>query len=177
MAAGVGWWLFANTVAHYRNTALPAGTIRFAHFGSYEDYELWRDIIAGFEQEHPGYHVRQEYIPGLAGQYTTKMRQQVLSDTLPDVALIQLAPSKELAEHFADLSDILDGSVRSGLAAEEFDRTALAAFRSRGAQRGLPVSGGPLLIYLNTQCFERAALYRRQPIPLPDDDWTMEDFW
>ena len=176
IATGVGWWLFADTVAHYRNAAPATGVIRFAHFGSYEDYELWRDVIADFEREHPGRHVRQEYIPGVAGQYTTKMRQQILSGTLPDVALIQLAPFHELAEHFADLSDLLRASSGSALATEPFDSTALAAFRFHGAQRGLPVSGGPLLIYLNTQCFERAALHRGQPIPLPGDDWTLEDF-
>ena len=178
---GVGWWLFADTYARHRpdvHRGWPNdGGLRFAHFGTYQDYELWREVIAEFERTRPGIRVKQEYIVGLAGRYNTKMRQQILSHTLPDVALVQLGPFHELAAHFADLSGLLEDSFDAdGRVEAALDATGLAAFQSGGRQRGLPVSGGNLLIYGNTECFERASRFHGLPVPLPDDDWTMEDF-
>lgn len=197
ISLGVGWWLFADTFgigfptsgldrldqqgglpgrSHIEHPVIEH-TLRFAHFGGYEDYRLWRQVIADFTRLHPGAEVTQEYIVGLAGGYNTKMRQQVLSHTLPDVALIQLGPFHELAEHFADLSDVAKESAEGGepLIAT-LDATGLAAFRTGGRQRGLPVSGGNLLIYGNAECFERADRFHGQAVPRPRDDWTIEEF-
>ncbi len=181
--AGLIWWLLADGVAGYAPGGGREVSIRFAHFGGYEDYELWADVIAEFESREvgmsrrPQVRVRQEYIVGLANRYNIKMRQQILTQTLPDVALIQLGPFHELAEHFADLSDLLsdapDGGVTLVLGLEP---TARASFRYRGRQRGLPVSGGNLLIYCNTDCFKRASRFRGEPVLLPDSDWTMGGF-
>lgn len=183
VSLGVGWWLFADTYALYAPSFEQAsgisGTteIRFAHFGTYQDYELWRRVIDAFHRFHPDVRVRQEYVVGLAGQYNTKMRQQMLTHTLPDVALVQLGPFHQLAGHFADLSGLLndatDGDERLSAA---LDATGLTAFRFSGTQRGLPISGGNLLIYGNTECFERASRFHGRAIPLPVDDWTIDDF-
>lgn len=190
---GTGWWLFADTYARHVGTASDTAAIRFAHFGSYQDYELWRDVIARFEETHPGMRVRQEYIVGLADQYNTKMRQQILVHRLPDVALVQPGPFRDVAGYFADLSELLAGPTGSGAAlgeerthgtvgrdsripAAELASTGLDAFRAGGVQRGLPVSGGSLLIYCNTRCFERAGRFRGRDIALPGEEWSMDDF-
>ncbi len=173
----VGWWLFVDTYGRYATPSLEAHTIRFGHFGTYQDYELWRALIAEFECVRPDVRVQQEYIVGLAGQYNTKMRQQILSHTLPDVALVQLGPFHELAGHFADLSAFLEDSVGGDPPlATSLDGTGLSAFQFAGRQRGLPISGGNLLIYGNVECFERAGRFHGQPVPLPDHEWTVEDF-
>jgi len=177
IALTVGWWLFADTYAGHAGTERRGDVIRFAHFGTYQDFELWRDVIARFERDHAGIDVKQEYIVGLAGQYNTKMRQQVLSNTLPDVALVQLGPFHELAPHFADLTDLAQTSADGATTlAVRLDAIGLAAFAVDGRQRGLPVSGGNLLIYANPECFERAAEFRGVAVPLPHNDWTMADF-
>ena len=168
----MGWWLFADTYARYAPVVDDGSIIRFAHFGSYQDYELWRNVIEDFTRLHPDVQVRQEYVVGLAGQYDAKMRQQILSDALPDVALVQPAPFHELADHFVDLSDLIVEDNPDG----GFDASGLSSFQYRGRQKALPVSGGSLLIYGNKTCFERAAEFHGHPIPLPDDDWTMADF-
>ena len=188
----VGWWLFADTYARHWGTGGRPNEIRFAHFGTFRDYELWRGIIEAFEHEYPGtgeaglltgkadsrISIRQEYVVGLAGHYNVKLRQQILSGTLPDVALVQLGPFHEIADHFADLSHLADALS----APDALDSTGVAAFRSLGRQAGLPVSGGNLMIYCNTVCFERAgkpALPGRlhgTGVPLPRDDWTIDDF-
>ena len=197
LVTAVAWWLFHDTyVRHTERTHRWASTslggdslaelshdgsgpirIRFGHFGTYQDYTLWRDIIDAFQRDHPGTQVSQEYVVGLAGAYDTKMRQQVLSGTLPDVALIQLGPFTELVEQFADLTDLLENPLdqRPPLSTL-LDVGALSAFRSRGVQRGAPVSGGNLLIFGNKTCFDKAGRFHGKPVPLPRDDWTMDDF-
>lgn len=170
-------WLFAPTYRRHFPPTLDGRTLRFAHFGSSEDYELWREVIADFERLHPGVTVRQEYVVGFSGRYNTKLRQQIATGTCPDVVLIQLAPFHELAEHFADLTDLRAAGVEADETLEAVcAATAWRCFESNERQRALPVSGGTLQIYANRTCFERAAQFRGQPVPLPADDWTMEDF-
>ncbi len=197
ITCGVAWWLFADTFARYAPSCEDIHSIRFSHFGTYQDYQLWKAVIAEFENAHPGVSVHQEYVVGLTGHYNTKMRQQVLTHTLPDVALIQLGPFHELAEHFADLSGLLQESsggddvgnnstLRDSIAHDHrtadtalltgLDPTGLAAFQYHGRQGALPVSGGNLLIYANPTCFARAGRFLGRQIPLPGDDWTIEGF-
>ena len=54
--------------------------------------------------------------------------------------------------------------------------TAIASFQLDGQLRGMPLWGGDNLIYCNRRCFERAARFHKRPVPLPSDDWTLEDF-
>lgn len=177
VVSGIAWWLFADTYARHVPSWMDKSEIRFAHFGSYEDYALWRGVISDFEHRHPGIRVHQEYVVGLGGRYNTKMRQQILSHTLPDVALIQLGPFHDLAEHFADLTPLLRSPVGENTElAASLDGLALKAFQVHGRQRALPVSGGNLLVFGNRECFTRASQFRGVPIPIPEDDWNIDDF-
>ena len=163
----LGWWLFSDTYRRHAAQRFDENEIRFAHFGSYEDYGFWQGVIADFEKQRPETHVRQEYVVGLGDQYHIKMRQQILSETLPDVALIQLAAFQELAQYFEELTIPPAGPL---------EPTGLEAFRVGGVLRALPISGGNLLIYANRTCFERAATFHGKPVPLPTPDWTTGDF-
>ncbi len=172
VALAVAWWLFADTIRRHSGRSPSESEMRFAHFGSFEDYEFWQSVIADFERDHPGVTVIHEYIVGLGDQYNVKLRQQVLSRTLPDVALIQLLPFHELADHFEDLGPL----AKDGAFSDSLDPIGRSAFRANGVQRGLPFSGGNLLIFANRRCFERAARFHGTPVPLPSDDWTITDF-
>ncbi len=177
LGAAVSWWLFSDTGQRHAQPADQTSTIRFAHFGSFSDYQLWRGIIAEFTLNHPEVVVEQEYVVGLAGHYETKLRQQVLSHTLPDLALIQFGPFVELVNHFADLSELVDASdTGHRLARGSFDATAMASFVHDGRQQGLPVSGGNLLIYVNRKCIQRVAKVKGTPGPRPHANWTMKEF-
>ena len=177
LALGLALWLFGPTYRRHFPATPDGHDLRFAHFGSYEDYDLWRTVIADFERLHPGISVRQEYVVGFSGRYATKLRQQLATGTCPDVVLIQLAPFHELAGQFADLTDLTAAHPEGAAALEAgCDSTAWKCFEFEGRQRALPVSGGTLQIYANRACFERAGEFHGQPIPLPSDDWTMEDF-
>ncbi len=179
----VSAWFFSDTWAKYWPSDLQDdGSIRFAHFGNYQDYQLWCDTIEQFEQLHAGVKVKQEYVVGLSAHYNTKLRQQMLTDTLPDVALVQLAAFHELGYAFADLSDLSNkDSLSSTLPSAVLDPVAMSAFQLAGVQRGLPVSGGNLLIYLNLDCLEQANQSKgvasgRIGWSMPTENWRMADF-
>ncbi|MCH7812688.1 MAG: hypothetical protein IID40_01580, partial [Planctomycetes bacterium] len=105
--AAAGWWLFADTVAHHRGVGDDPTVIRFAHFGTYQDYRTWQRVIIAFERHHPGLRVRQEYVVGPYGAYNTKLRQQMLSKTLPQAFLVQFGPFAHLAHPLADLTELV----------------------------------------------------------------------
>lgn len=197
--------LFRDTYHRHFGAPRADRPIRFAHFGGYEDFELWRSVVADYnaglhsDREPGDLPVRQEYVVGLTGHYETKLRQQILSSTLPDLAVIQLDTFRALGEHFGDLGDPLgsgdardatpDVQPRDALgetdpsnppsdaeAPASLDTGALAAFRIDGWQRGWLISGGNLLIYVNADCFRRAARGDDRPGALPSDDWSIEDF-
>lgn len=175
IVSGVGYWLFADTVAYYLPAARDPGAIRFAHFGTYQDYETWKNVIAAFEAQNPRITVRQEYVSGWYGLYHTKIREQMLAGDLPHVMLVQAGPFLDLAEGFADLTSFID-SADDGFDLSQLDATGVQSFRHRGRLRGLPVSGGNLLIYCNPDCFNRASAFRGRAVNLPPDDWTLGDF-
>lgn len=180
--AGATWWLFADTLDHYLPHPPDPNVIRFSHFGSYQDFELWQEIIDAFETSNPGMRVEQEYVPGWYGRYDTKIRQQILSGTLPQVVLVQLGPFAGMAEHFAELDDFLVWGDDPLDLEEDIDPTAIDAFSVRDPKdgqmrlRGMPIAGGDLLIYCNTECFERASTFLGRQVTLPSDEWSMEDF-
>lgn len=161
----VGWWLFRETYRKYAKPT-PGEVIRFAHFGGLEDYEFWAKTREEFEKANPGVRVLQEYSAGVGEQYNIKLRQQVLSQTLPDVLLIPHTTFQELADHF----DLL-----SGLEVQ-LDPNGLKAFEVQGQQRGLPFSGGNLLIFLNKKAFHKASEFHGKPVELPGNDWTVAQF-
>ncbi|MCA9250540.1 MAG: sugar ABC transporter substrate-binding protein [Phycisphaerae bacterium] len=171
----VAIWLFSDTVRHYFPNRSNSNVLRFSHYGTYQDFETWRELIRAFELENPGITIKQEYVVGWYGLYDRKLRQQFLAHCAPHVALVQAISFQQLANHFAtlpqspaDVSTLLDPSA--------MDPIALQMYRLDGAQRAMPVTGGNLLIYYNKNCFERASKHRGQIVPLPSEDWTMGEF-
>ncbi len=171
-------WLFSDTYARYFPSKTNPNELRFNHFGTYEDFEFWRDLIREFEQLHPNRQIKQEYVVGVGGEYNTKIRQQVLTGNVPDVFLMQLAPFQELAGSFTELDLAIDAedSVITEQELSPLEPNSVSSFRVNRRLRGLPVSGGSLLIYINEECFRRAEAFRGIAIPRPDENWTMDDF-
>ncbi len=186
----LGWYLFADTLRHYSLIPEVPGEVcvlRFRHFGGYEDYQLWRDVIADFERACPEISVRQEYSTANQSLYHAKLRQELLANMPPDVAIVQLGPFAELSENFEPLRpapqhlSALQRRTPAGLSLnqsliDELDPQALRAFHANGMQRGVPISGGTLLVYCNPDCFDRAGRVLGRPIALPTSDWDMQAF-
>ncbi len=171
------YWLFGHALARYAGEENHNSSIRFAHFGNFQDYEFWGEVISTFQQRHAGVSVSQEYVVGKSGHYSTKLRQQAMTDTLPDVFLIQLGPFPQFAQDMEVVDDLLDDSLGEGGRPSRLDATAVRAFQWNGSQRAMPISGGNLLIYLNLDCLERSAEYHQKTLSRPIGPWTIDEFY
>ncbi|GMU37336.1 MAG: extracellular solute-binding protein [Planctomycetota bacterium] len=178
----VAMWLFGDTWRHHFPAAENANAtaeIRFAHFGGYEEYVLWREAIQAFEREHPRVRVRQEFVVGGQALYHGKLSRQASAADLPDVFLVQAGPFNDLADQLADVGGVLNAVPNPDGRSEEIselDVLGVEAFRVDGVQRALPVCGGPLLIYVNLACFDRATRFLGSVVPQPHEDWTIDEF-
>ncbi len=173
----IGWWLFADTARHlWGPTFTTKPELRFAHYGSWQDYEMWRAVISAFERSHPGTTIRQEYTPGFGTEYENKMRRAFSAGIGPDVLLVQDETLPRYAQTtLADLSTLLSHDRQNELRLTSRP-TAVDSFTIGDRLFALPVYGGNLLIYLNLRCLTRAADFYHEPIVLPSEDWTIEEF-
>ena len=173
LLAPVAWWLLADVVRHHWPGRSVGQAIRFAHWGGYREYLMWQEIIAAFGAVEPEVEVRQEYVVGV--RYATKIQQQLVAGNAPDVIMFQDEPFPNFApKGFADLTEYVR---RDGLDVErDYFKTAVDSFTIDGRLRGMPLFGGDVLIFCNKRCFARASAHHGRQIPLPRDDWTIEEF-
>lgn len=133
-------------------------------------YQILDDAISLFEQSHPGVNV--EYVSGIpTGDYSEWLAEQILKGTEPDLYFV-------LPEDFNLL-------VSSGALAQldawiaedpEFDtdvyyEPCLRSGQSEGKQYALPHESVPTIMFVNK------TLLQTNGIPMPDNDWTWEDFY
>ncbi len=133
-------------------------------------YQILDEAIALFEESHPG--VKVEYVSGIpADDYSEWLAGQILMGTEPDLYFV-------LPEDF----DLL---VSSGALAQlderiagdpEFDTAVyyepcLRSGQSEGKQYALPHESVPTIMFVNKTLLETNG------IPMPDNDWTWEDFY
>lgn len=155
-----------------RETVITVGVIA----GSYWDaptgncYAVIDDAIARFEQAHP--NVRVEYTSGiLKRDYSEWLADQYLLGKEPDVFLVMPEDFGMLAELGAlqPLDSLLqnDGAVSEA----DFYPAALESGASGGVQYALPYECVPTLMFVNKTLLEA------EGIPVPDNDWTWEDFY
>lgn len=177
VVSAAGWWLFADTVRYYRPDQSANRVVRFSHWGDYQEYLMWREMIAAFQRANPDVHVRQEYVVGFQGRYETKIQQQLVAGDAPDVVMFQDEPLPVFAERgFADLTGLLGTPGLSIDPNRDYFETAVQSFTIHGRLRGMPLSGGSLLILWNKRCFERADRVHRRTVRRPWDEWTLDDF-
>jgi len=201
-AAGAAWWLLADTVRKY---APAAGDqpLRVSFWGIYEEFEMWGHMLDDFRRKNVGLEVRAEYMPG--GRYEQKVKQLLVADEAADVILYQDEPFWMLVDHgkFEDLTGWIERNWGPGASSREalhrrFFATAVDSFgrwEGRGAGRrwhqyGLPIWGGPNLLYCNRKCFARAGVIVG-PTPdgsglwkspdgkrwiVDDDNWTIDQW-
>lgn len=128
-------------------------------------------VIEAFEAEHP--NVKVVYTSGIRKEdYSEWLSEQALAGDLPDVFLI---PPDDFALYadrgaLAPLDDLAGKD--SAIALDDFYPAPLAYGRdsASGSLYALPVECVPRLMFVNRTLLER------EGIPLPDDDWTWDDF-
>ena len=133
-------------------------------------YEILDNAIALFEQSHPG--VKVEYVSGIpAADYSEWLAGKILMGTEPDLYFVLpedftlLVSSGALAQ--------LDGRIAAD---PEFDTAryyepCLRSGQSGGKQYALPHESVPTIMFVNKTLLEENG------IPMPDNDWTWEDFY
>jgi len=133
-------------------------------------YQILDEAIALFEGSHPG--VKVEYVSGIpAGDYSEWLAGRIMMGTEPDLYFV-------LPEDF----DLL---VSSGALAQLDERIArdpafdtvvyyepcLRSGQYNGKQYALPHESVPTIMFVNKTLLEENG------IPMPDNDWTWEDFY
>lgn len=202
VAAGLAYWMLADTFRRY-SPAAEDHPLRVSFWGPYEEFEMWKEMLANFRAGHPDVPVKMEYFPS---RYDQKIQQLFVANDAPDVILWQDEPFPILIEtdpntgaepKFLDLTRFAESRGES-LDLEAFWKTAVDYFgqyRGNGPHRrwhqyGMPIWGGCNLIYYNRDCFRRAGVTvaslpgDKGLLPaeggkgwlLDDEKWTVDDF-
>lgn len=166
-AAGALLWMFRDTYAHH--FAQKEKQLRISYWGSYREHEMWKDIVAAFQEKYPGIPVKREYI---TDRYQDKIHQLILADDAPDVVLFQDEPFPRFvaSEKFERLDDYCK---RPGLEIDldrDYWKTAVDSFRIAGRTYGIPIWGGDCLVIYNRAAFRDAG------VPEPPERWTLDQF-
>jgi len=142
-------------------------TIRFSFWGNVEELATWRSVAGAFREAHPDVAVKLEWWPE---RYHGKSQRALASGDPPDVMLLQDEPFARFcaAGRVRDLTDL--AAADPLFSPERFDATAVESFRHRGRQYGIPVFGGPIVVFYNLDLFDDAG------VPYPPTDWTRDDF-
>lgn len=155
-----------------RETVLTIGVYSGSYWNTPNGncYQILDEAIALFEQSHPG--VKVEYVSGIpARDYSEWLAGRILMGTEPDLYFV-------LPEDF----DLL---VSSGALAQLDERLArdpafdtvnyyepcLRSGQHDGKQYALPHESVPTIMFVNKTLLEESG------IPIPDNDWTWEDFY
>jgi multiple sugar transport system substrate-binding protein len=126
---------------------------------------LVQQNLHNFEKLHPNITVNWSPIPG---DYPTKMRANIASNTVPDVFDLQPSMSSEYigAGKLLNLSPYM---ARDNIKASDYYATLLNSFVCTSGQvYGLPKDWNSLGVFYNKQMFQAAGL----PTPAPGWTWT-----
>jgi len=134
-----------------------------------DSYALIEGAIRRFEAEHPGVTVR--YVSGIRKEdYSEWLAEQLLKGEEPDVFVV---PGEDF-DLYASIGALtpLDRPISRD---EEFNPAVyypmtLDYGRWNGISYALPVGAVPTLMFVNK------TLLAQEGIPIPDNDWTWQDF-
>ncbi|MBQ3194554.1 MAG: sugar ABC transporter substrate-binding protein [Oscillospiraceae bacterium] len=133
-------------------------------------YQILDEAVALFEQTHPG--VKVTYVSGIpAGDYSEWLAGQILLGTEPDVYFVLPEDFELLVSSgaLAQLDERIAGD--SGFDTGIYYGPCLRSGQSEGKQYALPHESVPTIMFVNKTLLEVSG------IPMPDNDWTWEDFY
>jgi multiple sugar transport system substrate-binding protein len=174
LVIGVGWYLFAATIAYYAPVDEARRPLRVAHRGGYAEYRMWERVIDAFHESHPGIRIKHELV---VGRYQSVIAQQVVAGSAPEIMTFEDEPFPNFAPTaFADLTELVRGSDCGFDLEADYFTSAWQSFEVDGRLYGLPVSGGTLAVYYNEDCFLRAERHHGRRLSRPHDNWTVDEF-
>lgn len=133
-------------------------------------YRIFEDAIRYFEKNHP--NVKVEMVSGIVKEnYVEWISQQAILKKVPDVIMV---PSEDFSM-FAQTGILLnlDAYIKNDRNFDLYDfyTPSREAGVYQGSQYALPFESVPTLMYVNKTLLER------EGIPLPDNNWTWEEFY
>ena len=132
--------------------------VQFASWGSKSEIEILKPVLSDFERENPDIRVDFMHIPQ---NYFQKIHLLFASNTAPDVIFINNLYLPVYAN--AGVLEELNTN-------QEFYPQSIQALSWQGKLYAVPRDVSNLVIFYNKDMF------KRKNIPLPNKNWTFEDF-
>ncbi|GAC1655317.1 MAG: ABC transporter substrate-binding protein [Ktedonobacteraceae bacterium] len=130
------------------------------------DDALVRQNLDKFQQLHP--NIKVNYSP-ISGDYTTKMRANVASNTVPDVFFLQPNMSSEYISG-GKLLNLSPYMAHDNVSINDYYPSLVSPFTcTKGQVYGIPKDWNSLGVFYNKQMFQAAGL------SLPSSTWTWSD--
>jgi multiple sugar transport system substrate-binding protein len=152
-------------------TPVPPKVVGTIRVGTWESdalaLDLWDEIIAAFEAEHPGVTVQLEPVPDAYGE---KLLTQIAAAEAPDI--FQMGDGDVARYIQRGAAELLDPYITgdSPLHLDEFFPGVLAVGQQEGKTYFLTKDYSPLVLYYNKTLFDEAG------VAYPEDGWTWGDF-
>jgi len=155
-----------------RETVLTIGVYSGSYWNTPNGncYEILDEAIALFEQANPG--VKVEYVSGIpANDYSEWLAGKLLTGTEPDLYFVLPEDFELLVSSgaLACLDEWIAGD--AGFDTSVYYEPCLRSGQSKGRQYALPHESVPTIMFVNKTLLEANG------IPMPENDWTWEDFY
>jgi multiple sugar transport system substrate-binding protein len=159
-AAGIGLAVATSCAASQQ------GEITLASWGSVEEINLLKPLLATFNKAHPDTPARLLHIPD---GYFQKLHLLYAAGQGPDVAFMNnwQLPTYAAGGQLQDLQPFL--AKPGGIDEADFVPASLAACRYQERLYAVPRDVSNLVVYINEDAFRAAG------VPLPAADWTQDD--
>lgn len=149
--------------------ATPPTKIAFMIWGDPEEKQAYDQLVAAFQQRHPGIEVNLVYTPNSTNFYI-RMAMDFAGGSVSDVYLLNYRRYAQFAaaRQLEPLDTWVAGS--ASLKLSDFFPQALAPYSWQGQLYGIPQNISSLVVYYNRTLFKAAG------VPDPRPDWTWRDF-
>ncbi|MFP5502942.1 MAG: ABC transporter substrate-binding protein [Candidatus Sericytochromatia bacterium] len=140
--------------------------LRFSTWGSLDEIETLKPLLAEFERENPDVPVELVHIPD---KYAHKVRLMAASNQMPDVLFMDNLNLAGFAKRgvLRDLRPMIEAD--EAVSESDFYKPVLEAMSFKGTLYGIPRDLSNLVIFYNKDHFDQAKL------PYPKAGWTYED--
>ena len=134
------------------------------------DYKVIDDAIARFEKLHPNVEI--EYESGiLKSDYSLWLANKIVNGEEPDVFMIVDEDFNTLSSLgvLKDLTEEIEND--KNFNKDDYYESTLKAGQYEHKQYALPYESNPMLMFVNKTLLEK------ENIPIPENDWTLDDFY
>ena len=147
-------------------TVAGKSTIRFSGWGSVDEINIYKKVVANFNQSHPNVNVVYQPIPT---DYGTKILTELAGGTAPDVGYVNDTDFPAWYSKGA-LMDISGEIEAQKVDLTDFYPEVLNYFQVNGRYYGLTKDFTTFVVYYNKDLFQKAGLQE------PKGWWTWNDF-